>query len=142
MGENEKSGFATRVMELFENITHYGPPEKYDGYAHDTGMCGDSMGFWVRIEEGRIKEARFNVDGCMHSTVAAEMAARLAEGRTTNSKPPVKPLEIMEALGGMPEDEAHCAILAANTLDAACRDAVRKTSAWRKNGETSRSVKT
>ena len=61
---------------------NFGPLRGADGNARVTGPCGDTVEFWLRVENGRITQASFTTDGCGHSVLSGSAAARLAEEKT------------------------------------------------------------
>jgi ATP-binding protein involved in chromosome partitioning len=93
--------------------------EEADGHACITGPCGDTMEFWLRIREGRIVRAQFITDGCWPSIASGSAAAKLAEGKTLEEAARISQDAVLEAVGGLPEESRHCALLAATTLTAA-----------------------
>jgi ATP-binding protein involved in chromosome partitioning len=101
---------------------NFGPLRGADGDARITGPCGDTMEFWVRVQDGRIARATFTTDGCGHSIVSGSAAARLAEGKAIEDAVAVSQAQVLGAVGGLPEESRHCALLAANALRAAIAD--------------------
>ncbi len=109
---------------------NYGPPAKdFSGHARITGPCGDTMEIWLLTnEQGTVADARFTTTGCGSSRSAGSMAARLAVGRTLADARQIEQADILEALGGLPADSEHCALLASTTLKAAVDACVRNVS--------------
>lgn len=100
---------------------HYGPLTEFDGHGRITGPCGDTMEFWVAVCEGRVERVAFVTDGCGSSRACGSMATTLAEGKRLKEAAALRQQDILDALGDhFPEE--HCALLAANTLKAACDD--------------------
>lgn len=110
------------IPESLDVYDYFGHLEENDGHAQITGPCGDTMCFWLKIENGVIRYAAFTTDGCAPSIASGAMAAQLAEGRTVDSAQLIEQETVLEALGGLPEDHEHCARLAAVTLHAAIND--------------------
>jgi ATP-binding protein involved in chromosome partitioning len=98
---------------------NFGPLRGANANARITGPCGDTMEFWLRVDEGRIAQAAFTTDGCEHSTASGSAAARLAEGKTISEAASISQNNVLEAIGGLPKEFTHCALLAANALRAA-----------------------
>jgi ATP-binding protein involved in chromosome partitioning len=99
-----------------------GPLEKFNGHARITGPCGDTMEFWLQAHAGRIEKISFITDGCDPSVACGSMTTCLAEGKTLEEAKNITQKDVLAALEGLPEDHEHCALLAANTLNAACND--------------------
>jgi len=85
-----------------------------------TGSCGDTIEMYFRVENDRVREASFFTDGCGSSMVCGSLAADLCRGATLDEAADVDPARILAELGDLPEDDRHCATLAA----AAAREAV------------------
>ena len=93
-----------------------------NGHARITGPCGDTMEFWIQVTDKRIIRAGFTTTGCGPSRAAGSMATELAVNRPLREAGFIEQADILEALGGLPKDSEHCALLASNTLKAAIRD--------------------
>ena len=87
-----------------------------------TGTCGDSMEIYLRIRNDHIQEASFFTEGCGASVACGSLAAELASGKNLDEAAQIGGDAILEALGGLPEEEVHCAYLAAETLQVALHE--------------------
>ncbi len=103
-----------------------GALEKYDGHARITGPCGDTMEFWVAIKKDKVEKISFITDGCGPSLACGSMATCLARGKRVEDASALQQKDILEAMHGFPKEHEHCALLAANTLKAACEDYIEK----------------
>lgn len=110
------------AMERSERPRNYGPLERFNGHARITGPCGDTMEFWIQVEEDKIEAIGFTTTGCGPSRAAGSMASELVIGRPLAEAVDVGQADILEALNGLPAESEHCALLAANTLKAAITD--------------------
>jgi ATP-binding protein involved in chromosome partitioning len=110
------------VREHALNPRNYGPMEKPIGHARITGPCGDTMEFWVDAQGGILKRVAFVTDGCGPSVASGSAAVALAEGKRVEVAATLSQSDILDALGGLPVEFEHCALLAAITLKAACDD--------------------
>ena len=115
-----------KVMDHGTHPVHRGILEKTIAYAKMTGPCGDTDEMFLRIHRGRVKQARFITDGCVFSTAACDAAAHLATEKTIEECLSIDQQVILDYLEDMPDDHAHCALLAARTLQAALRNFTRK----------------
>ncbi len=118
--------YSPPVVERFYNPRNPGPMRDADGHARITGPCGDTMELWLRIEAGRVERATFITDGCGPTIACGSMATELAAGKSPEAAAKVGQKDILDALGGLPEESRHCALLAANTLRAAVSDYLGK----------------
>lgn len=97
----------------------FGPLKGANGNARITGPCGDTMEFWVRIEDGRIIRCTFTTDGCGSSIACGTAACTLAAGAPETVAFDLRPEDILALLPQFPEEDNHCALLAVTTLNAA-----------------------
>jgi nitrogen fixation NifU-like protein len=109
------------------NDPHYlGALAVFNGHAKITGPCGDTMEFWVHVQDGRIARVSFVTDGCWPSLASGSMTTCLADGKTVEEARELLQEDVLEALDGLPDSHKHCAMLSTNTLRAACDDYLEK----------------
>lgn len=121
------------VLDHGQNPRNYGIVAKNNAFGIIFGPCGDTMSIWLYIENKIIIDASFTTDGCMTSLAAGSMVTELAKGRSIPKALKISQKDILDALGGLPEESAHCALLAANTLKEAIKDYfVLKNEPWKR----------
>jgi len=131
--EDMKKVYSPRMIERFLNPHNIGEIEKPDGFARYKGPCGDTMEIFLRVKDKTIKNAKFQTDGCGSSIVCGSMVTELAEGKTILETRKITGAKVLEGLGGLPEEEQHCALLAATTLHLALNDYYeKKKEPWKK----------
>ena len=108
------------VKEHAERPRNYGPLKKYNAHHRWTGPCGDTMEYWLQIEAGRVVDLGFITDGCETSIASGSMTGTMAAGRSVEQVMQMDPLEIYEALDGLPDEFQHCILLALTTVQDAC----------------------
>jgi ATP-binding protein involved in chromosome partitioning len=118
--------FPWEARDHASNPRNYGAPDEFDGHARITGPCGDTMEFWIAARDGRVERASFITDGCEPSIASGSAAVTLAEGRRIEDSANVSQQDVLDVLGGLPEESRHCALLAANTLKEACMDSLKR----------------
>lgn len=120
--------YTEKLIRLGTDASNNRRIDKPDGHATLTGECGDRVEFFLRVSDGRIEDAAFTIDGCISAFASMAAAAEMARGRTLRGCLGINQSAITEYLGGMPEEDGHCALLAARALQKALRDyAVGKT---------------
>jgi len=122
METSELEGYSPIAREYATNPRNQGPLELFDSYAKVKGPCGDSMEFWLIVQDGELKKAAFNTDGCEPSRACGSMLTVLAQGEPMKKVKELQPQHILNALGEMPADAEHCATLAIDTLQQACEN--------------------
>jgi nitrogen fixation NifU-like protein len=63
-----------------------------------------------------IREISFTTDGCGPSIACGSMLTTMVEGKTIEEADMIEPDDLLAALDGLPEESAHCAKLAVDTL--------------------------
>jgi nitrogen fixation NifU-like protein len=125
--------YSETVIDHAQHPRNMGPMPAADGFARVTGPCGDTMEIWLKVAGDRIKEATFRTDGCGTSVASGSMITELARGKSPAEGARISQQDVLDALGGLPEDSEHCALLASNTLKEAVRDYLRfKNEPWKR----------
>jgi nitrogen fixation NifU-like protein len=121
------------VMDHAQNPRNAGSIPKADGFASVRGPCGDTMKIWLRVQEEVIQQVTFWTDGCGSSIACGSMVTELAKGRTIGEALKIAQNDVLDALGGLPEESRHCALLAANTLKESVKDYLAgRNEPWKK----------
>ncbi len=94
--------------------------------------CGDMMKIWVRVdsETDRIKECKWQTFGCasaIASTSAMSVMVTENEGMTIDEAFALKPKDITNYLGGLPDRKIHCSVLGDKALRKAVNNYLRST---------------
>lgn len=97
-----------------------------DGYGRILGTCGDRMEIFLKFEKERVKEVTFQTDGCGSSMICGSFAAELAHGKSPEEITEITGELILGVLGGLPEADHHCAFLAAQALQEALDNYMKK----------------
>jgi len=124
--EETRRTYGQVAFERWLKPRYVGFMDSPDGYGRVTGSCGDTMEIFLRFEEDSVTEATFQTDGCGASTVCGSFAAELALGKNPDDVAGITGETILEILGGLPEQDQHCAFLAAETLQEALGDYMMK----------------
>lgn len=105
----------------------------FDGVGFCEGDCGDSITISIALRDKMISSVRFETDGCRVTSAAAWSAASLAEGKSLPEALRLTAIDVIDKLGGLPEDHEHCAVIAVNALHEAVTDALRSgREPWRR----------
>ena len=132
--EQVKQQYTETVIAHWQNPNNFHKIEQPDGYGKVTGSCGDTMEMFIQFQGDRIAHCSFLTDGCGATIACGSIATEIAQGKSyTEALGSVKGDEILKRLGGLPEDNVHCAFLAAETLRRALADALyQQRSGWKK----------
>lgn len=100
---------------------YFGRMDSPDASGVLTGSCGDVMEIYLSVDRDTIAACSFFTTGCGPSLVSGSAACELAWGRDLEDAAAIEGSDILNLLGGLPQEKEHCAHLAAQTL----REAVR-----------------
>jgi nitrogen fixation NifU-like protein len=114
--------YSETVLDHAMNPRNVGKMENADGFAAVTGPCGDTVEIWLRVKNDIIFKATFMTDGCGTTIAAGSMVTELVKGETISRILGISQEDVLKALGGLPEESEHCALLAVNTLKEAVKD--------------------
>jgi Mrp family chromosome partitioning ATPase len=101
---------------------NYAPLKEFNGHSRWTGPCGDTMEYWLQIEDGKLIDLGFVTDGCTTSVACGSLTGVLARGESMEQVRQMTAVDVLNAVGGLPEEFEHCALLAVTTLHQACDD--------------------
>jgi Mrp family chromosome partitioning ATPase/NifU-like protein involved in Fe-S cluster formation len=119
-----KQPYSDIVMHLIRSKENMGTLDHPDAQGFFLGSCGDRMQIDLRIIADRIIESKFMTDGCGVTIACGSMITKIACSKTVDQAGQITPEELLSALGGLPPDHEHCAVLAVMTLREALIDAV------------------
>ncbi len=119
MEMHEELNLSPVVREHAEKPRNEGGLPRFNAHARITGPCGDTMEFWLLVRDDIVERASFTTTGCGPSRACGSMATSLASGRDVREVSQFGQKEIIDALGGLPGEVEHCALLASDTLKAA-----------------------
>jgi nitrogen fixation NifU-like protein len=118
--------YSDTVKDHFINPRNvYDPDEKFEADAEGIVgniKCGDQMLFMLKIEEDVIKDVRWKTYGCASAIASTSMLAESVKGMEIRKAYSIKPSDIAEKLGGLPENKIHCSVLGDKALRAAIDD--------------------
>ncbi|MGL4369775.1 MAG: iron-sulfur cluster assembly scaffold protein [Spirochaetota bacterium] len=114
---SEDTVMPTRTVPI-----NFGPLKGHDGNARLTGPCGDTMEFWLMVQNDCIVFASYTTDGCAHSMACGYAAAAMATGQPLREVERIMQEDVLAVAGDIPEESAHCALLAVKTLNSALAD--------------------
>jgi nitrogen fixation NifU-like protein len=119
--EDMKGVYSEKTIDHFLNPRNLGGIAAPDGFGRITGPCGDTMEIYLKVSGGKVVNASFRTDGCGPSIASGSMVTELTKGKSVSEAQKITQQDVLDALGGLPEDNLHCALLAANTLKEAIK---------------------
>ena len=114
--------FSREVLDHFQNPRNAGELEGATASVEVSNpVCGDVLRLAVKVEQGRIIEARFLCRGCTTSIACASLLTELLTGSLPEALGEVTAEALAARLGGLPASTMHGAVLAADATRAVLR---------------------
>jgi len=115
--------YSEKLLEHFRNPRNYGRIEDADGVGKvGNPVCGDVMYLYIKVDDGRITDIKFETFGCAAAIATSSMVTEMVKGKTIEEALQVTNKAVAEALGGLPPIKMHCSLLAEEGLKAAILD--------------------
>ncbi len=109
--------YSDKVMDHFQNPRNVGTMEDADGMGQvGNPVCGDMMTFYVKVEDNRIADVKFQTFGCGAAIAVSSMVSEMAIGKTIEEALQITNESVAEELGGLPKNKMHCSNLGADAL--------------------------
>jgi nitrogen fixation NifU-like protein len=109
--------YSEKLLDYFQNPRCVGEIADAHAVAQVSNpVCGDVMKLWVKVEAGRIQEAKFKAQGCSAAIATSSYATEMLIGMSIADARQVTKEQIAEALGGLPTSKIHCSVLASDAI--------------------------
>ncbi len=108
------------VQDHFEHPRNVGTLEHADAQAEVMNpACGDIMRLYLKIDGDRIVEAKFQTQGCPAAIAAGSISTEMLVDMTIEAAAGLKRDAVNDALGGLPPQKVHSAVLVEDAVKAA-----------------------
>jgi nitrogen fixation NifU-like protein len=115
--------YSDKVMDHFMHPRNVGEIPDADGVGEvGNPVCGDMMTFYIKVEDGRLKDVKFKTFGCGAAIAVSSMTSEMAIGKTMEEAMLITPQSVADELGGLPKIKFHCSNLGADALHQAIDD--------------------
>lgn len=119
--------YSEKVMDHFRNPRNVGIIEDANGVGEvGNAKCGDIMRVYLKIEDNKIADAKFETFGCGSAIASSSMATELIKGKTVEEAWDLTNKAVAEALDGLPPVKMHCSVLAEEAIHKAINDYRKK----------------
>ena len=130
--DEAKEAYGEKVYLRSLDPLYMGHMKDPDGHARVTGGCGETIEMFLKFDEDRVTEASFQTDGCSSSKASGSFAAEMSLGKTPDELLEIRGEDILKRMGRLPDEDQHCAFLAAASLYEALNDYMIKMTRGRK----------
>lgn len=119
--------YSEKVMDHFSHPRNVGEMENANGVGMvGNAKCGDIMKMYLDVENGIIKDVKFQTFGCGAAIATSSMATEMIKGKSLKEALTLTNKAVAEALDGLPEVKMHCSLLAEEAVKAAIDDYLAK----------------
>ena len=119
--------YSDKVMDHFLNPRNVGEIPDANGVGEvGNAKCGDIMKIFLDIEDGIIKDVKFQTFGCGSAIASSSMATEMVKGKSIHEALALTNKAVAEALDGLPPVKMHCSVLAEQAIKAALIDYAEK----------------
>ena len=109
--------YSEKLLDYFQNPRCVGEISDAHAVAEVSNpVCGDVMKLWVKVDGGRVQEAKFKAQGCSAAIATSSYATEMLIGMSIAEARQVTKQQIADALGGLPASKIHCSVLASDAI--------------------------
>jgi nitrogen fixation NifU-like protein len=110
------AGYSNAAINYYIEKPHMGRIPDADQVSEMTGSCGDTMGVYLKVTDGRIEDVKYEVMGCAGAVSAAMAAVDLIKGKTLEEAMKLNDGAVFGVLEEIPVKKHHCIQLAVKAL--------------------------
>jgi nitrogen fixation NifU-like protein len=119
--------YSAKVMDHFMNPRNVGEIESADGVGEvGNPACGDMMRLYLKIDGGKVVDAKFRTFGCGAAIASSSMLTEMIKGRTIEEARAISNQHVADALDGLPAVKIHCSVMAEQAVKSALDDYDKK----------------
>lgn len=115
------------IIQHFMHPRNFGEIPDADGVGSvGDPNCGDYLKIYIKVKDNKLVDVKCKVFGCAASIATTSMLTEMAIGKDLDEAAEITPLDVANALGGLPEEKMHCSNLGTAALQEAIWDYVIK----------------
>ena len=111
-----KAGYSDKAIDYYLRKLNVGVIEGAEAVDSYTGLCGDSMRVYLKVEEGVIRDAKFQAIGCAGAFASGSALTEMVKGKTLKEAGKITEHDVVNDLKELPGPKLHCARLAVDAL--------------------------
>jgi nitrogen fixation protein NifU and related proteins len=121
------SGYSDKAIRYFIEKPYIGTIPDADQVSELTGTCGDTMRICLKVENGIILDASYQVLGCPGAIASAMAVVDLIKGKKIEDARTLNDGDVFRLLEDIPAQKNHCIELAVKTLQKALNEYIKQS---------------
>ncbi|MCP3901161.1 MAG: iron-sulfur cluster assembly scaffold protein [Desulfobacteraceae bacterium] len=109
-------GYGASAIKYYIEKSYMGDIPNADHVSEMIGTCGDTMKIYLKLDDKKIVDTRYQVLGCAGAISAAMAISEVTKGKTLEEAKALNDGHIFNILGNIPTKKHHCIQLAVKTL--------------------------
>ena len=111
-----KAGYPEKAIDYYVRKLNVGIIEGAEAVDSFTGLCGDSMRVYLKVEGGVIKDAKFQAIGCAGAFASGSALTEMVKEKTLKVAKKITEHDVINDLERLPGPKLHCTRLAIDAL--------------------------
>jgi NifU-like protein involved in Fe-S cluster formation len=114
--------YSPQLLDHFQHPRNAGEIAEADATIDlENPACGDTLRLTLKVNDGRVVQAKFKAKGCVAAIACASALTELLVGASLPDAANLLRDDVSRAVGGLPQASTHAAQLAIDALTAALR---------------------
>nr|WP_319493143.1 iron-sulfur cluster assembly scaffold protein [uncultured Desulfobacter sp.] len=115
------------LIEMAYEASYRERIENPDGYGTRIGVCGDTVEFFIMVDQNEcLSSISFDFDGCVYTAACCNSVVHLGQGHLVENAWNITDEMVKQYLQTLPEDHYHCAELCVGAFYLALTDYQKK----------------